>query len=351
MATAHWRTGFTVADLYTRPDAGWSFYQLVRVLLAQVTHAETTETGAAAAELPVLLNKHFRFRAAHQADFPAGEIRAIKQKQGPYESRFEITSVGNHISGFNGPLPDGLTDMLVEDLRSGEGALSEFLDLFNHRLQALRYLFRSQTDNSLAFRPAGTSDVGRMALALSGNLSPLHQRLYQQSPSTLLGMAGSLANRRMSLPTIQGLFSAVLGVELCAMENLVGRWLKVDEEDHIKLGQANHRLGGQATLGTRIWDQQAAIGLEIGPLSGNRLRALLPGGDEYPELLNLLKWITDCRCDCRVTLISDESLSAAVCLSSNTQTGGKLNMLSCLGQKNEPARVTFMVDLVDAPRE
>ncbi|WP_432467843.1 type VI secretion system baseplate subunit TssG [Agarivorans sp. Z349TD_8] len=383
MATAHWRTGFTVADLYTNPEAGWSFYQLVRLLLSEESQdpelSETSDSvGDAQAVLGELkdvshleihratrafylsqieqpqsienrlvqsLDKHFFFRASYEAHFPAGEVRAvtvIDSGRDDVSHKYQIVSLGNHISGLAGPLPDGLTELVVDDIKNRQAVLAHFLDLFNHRLQSLRYLFRSLTDATLAHAPAEHSEIGQMSLALSGNLLKVHRQLYQQNTDRFIGLAGSLANRRMSLPLIQELFRATLDVRLNQLKHCIGRWLRVEVEDHIRLGQANHCLGGEATLGTQIWDQQAAIGVVLGPLPDLSLKRLLPEGDRYSQLYRLLCWITDRKCDCEVTLLSDQAVSKALCLKGE---GNQLGRLSRLGEFQGRERVTFMVDL------
>jgi type VI secretion system ImpH/TssG family protein len=344
MATTHWRTGFTVADLHSLPDAGWSFYQLVRTLLP-------SQLDSIDDDLFSMLDQHFSFKACHQADFPAGEVRNISLASGGADNVHGISSIGNYISGQNGVLPDGILEWVVNDTKDKSGgALVEFLDIFNHRLQSLRYAFKALNDNTLASTSAEFTHIGKFLLALSGNSFESHQRLYDQSPDALINMAGSLANRRMCLPTIQSLFKAVLGLPLHSMQNLVGRWRDVAEEDHTMLGQANSSLGSNAALGTRIWDQQAAVGVRIEPLSVKRLRNLVPGGREHPKLISLLQWITDGRVDCQVTLVAQKSLSDSVKLTQRSDKANRLNMLSRLGQSDDVTPVTFMVDLVGLHR-
>ncbi|WP_026971604.1 type VI secretion system baseplate subunit TssG [Aliagarivorans marinus] len=365
MATAHWRTGFTVADLYQTPDAGWSFYQLVRLLLseqaaltvdASATEADKQEVdkqevGAVEAQLAEQLERRFFFKAIHQGDFPAGEVRAIKQAANddtadePQPDNYHIACLGNHISGISGPLPDGLNEWVINDLKQRDGVLPHFLDLFNHRLQSLRYLFRSLSDASLTHLPCEQSEQGQMALALSGNLLALHRQLYQQSADRFIGQAGGLANRRMSVPMVQQLFASVAQLPLKRLSNFIGRWLDVEPEDHIRLGQRNNRLGGEATLGRRVWDQQAAIGIVLGPLPAARLKALLPEGDEYPQLHQLLCWVTDRKCDCQITLESELGVSEPASLDSQHN---QLGRLSRLGQREGAETVTFMVKLAGA---
>lgn len=96
---------------------------------------------------------------------------------------------------------------------------------------------------------------------------------------------------------------------------VINRYFKreVQTPNHTLLGRANHRLGSHATLGKKIWDQQAAIGLVIGPLSVKRLRSLVQGG-EHQHLRSLLGWISDSRCDCQVTLVYEDGIGTVTTL-------------------------------------
>ncbi|WP_018691751.1 type VI secretion system baseplate subunit TssG [Algicola sagamiensis] len=385
MATAHWRTGHTVNDLIKAEDAGWSFLQLVRVLLSEKQLAEQQppkkqQSGSHAhlqaceVELsddqvhtfvPQLLEKHFRFTASHRTDFPPNEVcgirtlsshhlsshnrsrtdheRGVERGLGQTEKIYEIESIGNHLNGFGGPLPEGVNELIAEDKKLGEGALSDFMDLFNHRFQALRYLLRAMTDQGLTNTPIEGTQLGHLCLALSGNIEPEHLHFIRQRTSLLISLAGSLANRRMNVTMIQTLFREVLDVEVIQIDNLLGRWLTVDEADYSLLGHCNHRLGDQATLGTRYWDQQAMIGVVLGPLAQERLNDLLPDATGHSALKHLLRWITDERCDCEVTLVAKEDIHASAKLGKTHRTGNRLNMLSFLQGNIEKKQVTFRI--------
>ena len=129
MATTHWRTGYTVADLYSTPGADWSFHQLVRLLLP---------TGISEDDILDKISSRLHFEASQAMDFPPGEIRRVKMAD-PDEKddllsdgKTHITCTNYNISGLGGPMPQPFSDMLRENQNTGDGAMGAFFNLFNN---------------------------------------------------------------------------------------------------------------------------------------------------------------------------------------------------------------------------
>ena len=57
-----------------------------------------------------------------------------------------------------------------------------------------------------------------------------------------------------------------------------------------------------AVLGDRVWDQQAAIELRLGPLTLRQLLAFLPNGSAYPALSGLVRFYLGDEVECRLRL-------------------------------------------------
>jgi type VI secretion system protein ImpH len=341
MATAHWRTNHTVADLYNSPDADWAFHQLVRLLLPNETQPE---------DILDQLSQRVNFNASQAQDFPPGEIRSVIPMVAGEVGKEKTTITCNHynIAGLGGPLPEPFAEMLRDNVAFGDGAMAAFINIFNNRIQGLRYLIRARTDNTLTSTLAPQSVTGQFLLGLSGHLSEQQRALHQQSSDTLIGLAGDLANARMTLPTITKLLRVTLDLPLLQMNCLQGRWLTVQSSDHTLLGEANHRLGGVATLGRKIWDQQAAFELVIGPMPTNRIQELVPQGKDHDKLKRLIQWISDTRCDCKITLVGEEDTRSVALLSARKNQTNTLGFGSWLsGEKSVQKRVSFMLYLAN----
>ena len=341
MATTHWRTGHTVKDLYQDKDIAWSFYQLVRLLLP---------TKVSQDELLEQLDKSVEFSASLSQDFPAGDIRDIEfideNNKSSIDRKATITCNYYNVAALGGPLPEPFVEMMRDDQSHGQGGMNGFINIFNNRIQALRYLVQAYTNNNLTSTVAAETSTGQLLLSLSGHLYKAQRQLHQQSDETYIGLAGDIANCRMNLPTIRKLLHQVLGVNLQAMNSLIGRWLPVEESDHTHLGTINHRLGKEATLGKKIWDQQAVFELVIGPLSTDRIQELVPNGQDHPKLRKLLEWITDIRCDCKITFTCDPNLVQATTLSKHKNKTNILGYGSWLnGKVTGQQQVSYLLNL------
>ncbi|GLX80377.1 hypothetical protein tinsulaeT_37170 [Thalassotalea insulae] len=346
MATAHWRTGYTVADLFSLPDADWSFHQLVRLLLGM---------GINDSAILESLQAKVDFKSTLSHSLPPGEIRNViiaeNTKDDGVSEKHRVECAHYNLTGIDGPLAEPFLDILRQDVRYGDGAMAAFMDLFNNRIHALRYFIHAETNLTLTNGDAANNFVGQFLLALSGHYYQEQRDFHGQLDDTLLSLSGHLANCRMSLPIVRKLFHTVLGLPVIKMNSIIGRWLTVQKSDHTVMGQSNCRLGQEATLGKRIWDQQAVFELVLGPMSLQRRSQLLPGGVEHHNLKDLIAWISESRCDCKVTLDCEPDAAPeknATTLSCDLNLTNRLGYGAALkSDAPKSCQVSFMLDLVN----
>jgi type VI secretion system protein ImpH len=301
MASAYWRTNHTVKSLLNEREVGWEFLQLVKTLLLMAKDnglSNGLENGFAndSAVLETL-TRQIEFKASLASDFPPGEIRRIESQEDETQATKIILSNGV-LSTTEGPLPEPFIAWIKELAAKGDHTMADFLDLFNNRLMALRYLVCRTTRPNLIDAPADESHSGELFQALSG---AFFNRSANRSDISLSGL---LANSRMSFPVIKQLLQFEMGLSLLKLNAYKGGWLLVDESDHSQLGNPEtSRLGHTSTLGSKVWDQQQAIELVIDTLPWAEVSQLIPGGAAHSTLVELLRRITDCRCDCKVVLL------------------------------------------------
>ncbi|MCW4628456.1 MULTISPECIES: type VI secretion system baseplate subunit TssG [Marinomonas] len=366
MATTHWRKGYSVAQLYTQPDAGWSFHQLAHLLLGmKVGEDDVLES----------LTAKITFVGSLQRSLPPGEIRKVlfsedmmetallketvrqKEKNNKAGSTNWLKSKKHtiecsyyNLTGLDGPLAEPFSDMMREDKYYGEGAMAAFINIFNNRIHALRYVIHAQTNYTLTNSKASESTIGEFLLALSGHYYSTQRSLHGQHDDTLLALSGHLANCRMTLSTVRKLFEIVLALPVVKMNSLIGRWLSVQSTDHSRLGKKNHRLGSEAALGKRVWDQQAVFELELGPMTRQRISELVPGGIFHYQLRDLLAWISERRVDCLITFIclpDSQVENNATLLSTQLGVTNRLGYGSALIARTQRVqRIRFLVATV-----
>lgn len=279
MAAFGWRSRRSVIEQLAAEAHRFDFHQAVSLIERLRPHARSVGDGSNPAHEAV------RFRSSLTSAFPASDLTAAVPP-GPGEPRWELAVNFLGLAGGFGPLPPPFTEAIVEQTRAGDTATRDFLDIFNHRLISLLYRARRK------HRPAlnrGTPDQGPFARYLYSLIGMgtegLHGRMAVPD-RVLLGHAGVLAQQPRSLHGLERLLGDHFGVAVRALP-LQGRWLKLDDTQTTRLGQRNSALGQGAVLGSRAWDQQAAVVLELGPLGMEDFRGFLPDGHAARALRDL----------------------------------------------------------------
>lgn len=269
--------------------AAFDYYQLIRALLRGAAEPGMGEEA---------LDKAIRFRADLSSSFPGREVSGVDEKT---PGRVTLTTPNYCVAGYLGPLPDAYTEWLQRRAAGGDRAMADFLDLFNHRANVLRYRIKARSRLSLRNEvPEQTPLAGYLAAVMGLGDDSLMARLPLPRRA-LLALAGMLADRRRSASVIRRVLSIYLGAPVEVLQ-LRGGWQAIMPPIRSHLGTANSRLGSEAVLGSRVWDQQARIELVIGPLGYARFCALLPGGAEHQRFVALLRYLTDRQVDCLVRL-------------------------------------------------
>lgn len=155
MATYGWFTDRALSDRVALHPERFNFYQLVRLLL-QDRQADASQ-----------LDDVVRFTASLDMAFPSHEVRQLQPGQTPAEPMVLETS-NLVLAGYNGPIPEALFEQMIEQARQGNKTLIHFFDLFNHRLNVLRYHIKSAPRLGLNVLPPEATPVAMMLSALMG---------------------------------------------------------------------------------------------------------------------------------------------------------------------------------------
>lgn len=279
------------------------FYQAVRLMLAR--------PGGEAWDL----DSRVRFAADLSHGFPGHELSELEMEPPRQEGRepgkpprCHVLTPNYCVAGGLGPLPEAFTDWMREQDRVGNPAAARFLDLFNHRLNALRYRLKESRASGLNNLAPERSQLGARLTALVGLGGHGRVGAAPELPArSWLGIAGHLADSRKSAAGLTRVLARYLGAPV-RLTPLVGAWRDIEVDDRIQLGRRNHALGQRSVLGNRVWDQSARIRLNIGPLEHARFRRLLPplpGGKPdrlFLGLVALTRMLTARRHDCEIRL-------------------------------------------------
>ncbi len=258
------------------------FLQLVRTLL------RPHEAG----HPPRKLDRAVSFRADLGAAFPGRNATALEEIGGaqdigpwslipaadaryvrPNRPRVRITTPDFCVGSVLGPLPEAFLEWMRDLERAGNHGMRDFLDVFNHRINALRYYTRSTFEPGLNNLPPERTLQAEWLGSLMGVGSedaagqiPLRERNW-------LGIGELLANNRRSAAGVEQVLAAHLRCPV-RLTPLVPVWRPLGKDNEHALGA--RRLGIDSLLGRSLWDVQAAIKLDIGPVDYAGMAALLP---------------------------------------------------------------------------
>jgi type VI secretion system protein ImpH len=302
MATRGWGTDRPVADQLFAEGWRFDFYQAVRILEILQTGTSAVGEGADAGAEPV------RFRSAVGFDFPASPVAEVADDppdtDGP---RMIVTFLG--LAGGHGPLPPPYAELIIERLKQRDTALRDFLDIFNHRLVSLLYRVRKRRRIGFDTRPPDQTPFADHLRAIIGmGTGDLAGRMAFPDRS-LLFYAGLLAQQPRSLAGLENLLRNFFGVPVRG-RSLQGRWVDLAEDQISRIGSSgqNRGLGREIVLGTRVWDQEAGIELQLGPMDLASFLHFIPGRKGHEILLDWVKFYThdEFHVDFRLLLRAEE---------------------------------------------
>lgn len=290
MASTLRRNARALIDVLGTEPQRFQVLQAVRLLERLRPRGAPTGQGNHAADEAV------RFHSRIDAVFPASDIDGLDLGGLPdHPADMSVNFMG--LAGAFGPLPVPITERAVARARAGDAAPGEFLDIFNHRLVSL--FCRAHRAARVALQPGAPPDGQTAAVLFSilglgtdglrRSLPPVSRDRTQGADRSLLAPAGLLARRPCSLHAVERLAAHHLELPVRGAP-LQGRWLALDPDQRTTIGHSgcNQALGDGAALGSRVWHQQAAIRLDLGPMPLARALPLLPDGAAHRSLRSVL---------------------------------------------------------------
>lgn len=294
-----WGGGASIADrLYLRSST-FNFYQAVRIL--------SILCGDPVGKTSV------RFRSRMGFAFPSSDIDRIEMEENATTPTVVVNFLA--LAGAHGPLPAAYTPQLVREKRSAQ---QDFFDIFHHRLVLLAYRIHAMHHPELTGVEPSQGLAANFIFALFGlgrdATSPTRHRL-QVPDRALLEFSGLLAHKPRSSAGLQCLLANYFGVDT-RIEEFTGAWFDLSEDQWTRIGNrqgCNQALGDGAIIGKRVWDEHAAITIELGPMDLETYINFLPDGDSYRPLCDLVRFYLGDEFDFtfRLILRQDETPAAS----------------------------------------
>ncbi|HEX5083636.1 MAG TPA: type VI secretion system baseplate subunit TssG [Blastocatellia bacterium] len=245
-----------------------------------------------------------RFGAAVSLAFPPSQIQSLERAQegeADRQPRMEVAFMG--LTGPLGVLPNHYTELLIDRLRAGDRAMSDFLNLFNHRLISFFYRAWEKYRFPVAYerRPNGDQFTSFLFSIIGLSTRGLQSRMSLRDEG-LLYYGGLIAQRPHSAVAFEAVVGDYFGVK-ASMIQFAGQWLPLDADSVSRLGAANNVLGVSAVAGARVWDAQSKFRMKIGPVGYKQFAAFLPTGSAFKPMMEIIKLLAGPEFDFDVQLV------------------------------------------------
>lgn len=243
-----------------------------------------------------------RFAAHPSLAFPASQIQALeRQPDGP--ARMVVNFMG--LFGPTGVLPQAYTELLISRVRERDGALRDFLDLFNHRMISLFYQAWEKYRFTIAYERGARDRLSYVLLHLIGLGTPGLQDRQAVADDSLLYYAGLLAQYPRSAIALEQVLEDYFQVPV-QVEQFAGGWYSLDRSTQSWLSEGdreNEQLAVGAVLGDEVWEPQARVLIRLGPLTLDQYLEFLPTGSAFQPLRALVRFFADDDLDFEVRLV------------------------------------------------
>jgi type VI secretion system protein ImpH len=265
------------------------------------------------------------FNADPSLAFPPSSIKSYHPQSLDKPDEMMIRFMG--LAGAMGPLPRPLTERLIQRVSKKDTAWRAFLDIFNHRLASLMVRVRKAHRIGLDTRPPHRTLIAKFLRSFIGlGTDGLDERM-SVSDRSLLRYAGLLVHRPRTALGLQSMVADYYGLPV-KVKQFVGDWVRLEPGQETVIGGRlgglsgrNNALGTEAFLGSRYWDQQSGLELQIGPLDRETFESFLPGGACHRPLLSMVMFYVSPEYNFSARLIAQQDAVPASRLGGDLRLG------------------------------
>jgi type VI secretion system protein ImpH len=288
MAVAHGIAPDTVDALERLRSEPHRYSLFAALRLLEQVHKTQPRLG----EARRLAQDPVRLQQPPYLSFAPSEVVALRSTE---QGMPLLEAYGFGLFGPNGALPLHLTELAFERRRHhADPTLSDFINLFQHRLLELFYRAWAESDPATCHdRP--DSDRFRLFLgALSGMGTQHSLGRTPVSDCSVLSRAALFGNQCRSAEGLQQILADYFDLPVL-VRSFVSDWLDIPAEMQTRLGATDESscLGLGTTLGSASWQAQHKFEIVIGPLSHSDFGNFLPGSAGLRELSSLVRLYTN----------------------------------------------------------
>ncbi len=253
-----------------------------------------------------LHHEAIRFRPHHGMGFPVSELRQLtRDPDHPHRPPTASTTFFG-LYGVTSPLPACYIDDIAQG-REGSEAVTDFLDIFNHRLTTQFYRIWRKYSYPATFQSGGSDDTSQYLLGLVGLGIEGTEKQAGAPLSRFLALLGTL---RLPTRTADGITALVslLAPHTRARVSAHDK-LTVNLRNPLQLSSAHPvSLQRRPVLGSQSVDVNSQVLLTLFTADMQEAQGWLPGGQHHSDLLTLLSVYLGARYHARLQLALPRSL-------------------------------------------
>jgi len=269
-------------ELQDHPE-GFSFFQALRRLECLCSSQPRVGRSTSPRQEAIRLGQD------PAMDFAPATLSGVTRGERGRRSRIAVRFFG--LFGPNGPLPLHMTEYAQDRIsHHADRSLVGFADLFHHRMISLFYRAWADSNPAVSLdRPAEDQFAGYVNALIGLELPGLQDR------DALPDCAKRFYAGRFSLQTrnAEGLVAMIQDYFAIPVkiEEFVGDWLTLDEEDRCELGMDADKasLGVTTVIGSKVWSAQHKFRVVLGPLGLASYERCLPRKDWWSQLIALVR--------------------------------------------------------------
>lgn len=262
-----------------------------------------------------------RFRPHPGMGFPASEFKRVEDPEQPHlPPTIRTTFMG--LYGVESPLPTAYIDDITQR-REGYEAVSDFLDIFNHRLITQHYRIWRKYSYPATFAPGGTDRTSRYLLSLCGlGITGCAQNIATPV-SRFLALTSMM---RLPTRTSEGIIALVHLLAPDTQARVVAHdRCRIPLRNRLTMSAHNPvSMSNSPVMGTHAVDVNSQVLLRLKTNNAAEAREWLPDGQLYTDLLALLQVYLGSRLHVRLQLSVLRSLLPDAQLSCQPKNSGVL---------------------------
>ncbi|MCG3733391.1 type VI secretion system baseplate subunit TssG [Vibrio cincinnatiensis] len=214
-------------------------------------------------------NERISLSVLQKLGYEANQLVSISKKS---TTKLHLKTNLMGLTGEQGILPNHYSERIIQRIRENDEAMSDFFDIFNHRLLSLYY--RCWLSSQL------TAQLCQVAHGQSAPIHTILSALTGDQGDSAIFLGGAFHRRSRSKAMVKTLLEMQSGCSV-VLHEFQGRWFDIEVHEQTRICSPSMpegqfaQLGSGALIGKRSWNMNAGIEIELVATDAQTARALL----------------------------------------------------------------------------